>query len=214
MAQINKGSAANDGTGTSLRAAADILNATGLRKNNYAATAAPTTAADSAAGYEPGSLWLNTSNGNLYGCTSATAGAAVWSLLYPQPGTGGGTPPGNYAATVDPTTANGNPTYSRGSMWINIVDDRVWICLDAPVSGAALWHRLETTISAVGLTAISAIADTDRVVVERADGSPASAPAAGVVRGDGTVLQARVMTAAAYAALTPKVSTTLYIIVG
>src|SRR5690606_38405325 len=32
-------------------------------------------------GYEVGSTWVNTVSGEVFSCTDATAGAAVWSLL-------------------------------------------------------------------------------------------------------------------------------------
>lgn len=216
MAQINLGTAANDGTGDNLRAAGAILNATGLRKNNYAATTAPGVTNDATQGYEAGSLWLNVTSSVLHCLRSPTAGAADWLQVYPQAGGGGGgsAPTGNYSATVDPTPADGHPTFSVGSFWVNITADRAWILLDAPVGNDAFWARLELSNSIVGLTQITAVTDTDRPIVERADGSPASVPASALIRGDGTALRMTVLTAAAYAALTPKVATTIYIIVG
>lgn len=47
--------------------------------NNLAATADPGATDDSSKGYEPGSIWLHGSN--IFICTSATAGAAVWEQL-------------------------------------------------------------------------------------------------------------------------------------
>lgn len=78
MAQIDLGTEANDGTGTTLRAAGEILNATGLRKNNFSATTDPGVGDDSADGYEIGSRWINTSTGVEFTCKDASAGAAVW----------------------------------------------------------------------------------------------------------------------------------------
>lgn len=47
--------------------------------NNYAATTAPGASNDSTQGYQVGSEWFNTTTGQAYVCTDATAGAAVWA---------------------------------------------------------------------------------------------------------------------------------------
>jgi hypothetical protein len=45
----------------------------------------------------------------------------------------------NFAATVDPTTANDSSQgYSAGSVWINTSDGRAFLCYSAAV-GAAVW---------------------------------------------------------------------------
>lgn len=49
--------------------------------HNYSATAAPTVNDDSGDGYGVGSLWIDTTNDNIYGCTDASSGAANWELL-------------------------------------------------------------------------------------------------------------------------------------
>lgn len=49
-----------------------------IKKNNYAATAAPTTGDDSGDGYSVGSRWIDTTNDLSYVCLDATLGAAVW----------------------------------------------------------------------------------------------------------------------------------------
>lgn len=49
-------------------------------KNNFAATAAPTTGDDDADGYSAGSLWVDVTNDNAYICLDASTGAAVWRL--------------------------------------------------------------------------------------------------------------------------------------
>lgn len=54
---------------------AQALNDTGLRKNNWAATVAPTGSDNSSSGYEAGSLWLDTAAGILY---VAKTSAGVW----------------------------------------------------------------------------------------------------------------------------------------
>lgn len=49
-----------------------------LKKNNYTATAAPTTGDDSSKGYSVGSQWYDQTNDNMYHCVDSTVGAAVW----------------------------------------------------------------------------------------------------------------------------------------
>jgi hypothetical protein len=48
------------------------------RKNNITATTAPTATDDSTSGYEVGSIWIDTTNNNVFTCSDATASAAVW----------------------------------------------------------------------------------------------------------------------------------------
>jgi hypothetical protein len=55
--------------------------ATSQKKANLAATAAPATGDDSGDGYSIGSLWIDTTNDNVYQCVDATLGAAVWRQL-------------------------------------------------------------------------------------------------------------------------------------
>jgi hypothetical protein len=59
-----------------------------LKKNKLAATVDPTVNDDANDGYSVGSVWINTSTSNVWKCTDATVGAAVWSQL-----TGGGSLP-------------------------------------------------------------------------------------------------------------------------
>lgn len=56
-----------------------------VRKDNLAAVTAPGVTDDSAAGYEVGSTWLDTSGGNFYVCKSAAEGAAVWMATVQSP---------------------------------------------------------------------------------------------------------------------------------
>ncbi len=51
------------------------------KKQNFAATAAPTVTDDSSDGYDVGSTWWDITNDKVYGCIDATEGAAVWKLL-------------------------------------------------------------------------------------------------------------------------------------
>jgi hypothetical protein len=49
-----------------------------LAKRIYNASAAPTSGDDTGSGYEPGSIWVDTTNDKAYVCLDATAAAAVW----------------------------------------------------------------------------------------------------------------------------------------
>lgn len=53
----------------------------GLVKNNLSATVAPTVNDDETAGYAVKSIWMDQTNGKIYQCMDATAGAAVWKAL-------------------------------------------------------------------------------------------------------------------------------------
>lgn len=76
----------NAGAATATTKAAEALasaqsaaaNAALLPKNNFNATAAPTTANNASQGYSAGSQWLNTTNGNRYLCNVATVSTATW----------------------------------------------------------------------------------------------------------------------------------------
>lgn len=101
--------------------------------------------------------------------------------------------------------------FETGSRWVNTATDTVWECLDAS-AGAAIWHRVLTDEAPQDIVEKTSIGATDRVLLVQADQSPASVPKAAIVAGDGTVLTVVALTAAAYAALTPKVATTLYVV--
>lgn len=196
----------NGQSGSVVRAA---LNATGLRKSNFAATAAPVAGDDTADGYEVGSLWLNTTNGYLYCADDVSAGAAVWNLIYPQASGSAGVT----IVTSDPTATDASPTYLQGAFVLNETLDRLWVCIDDTPS-AAVWQRIAAYVDPEGLTEVTSIDDADRIVLDLDAGGGGSAPASVVVRGDATAQRMVVLTATAYAALTPKVATTVYLIVG
>lgn len=59
-------------------------------KNNWAASAAPTTGDDSGDGYVVGSRWIDTTNDKEYVCLDNTAAAAVWTETTGGGGGGGG----------------------------------------------------------------------------------------------------------------------------
>jgi hypothetical protein len=57
------------------------LDDVSTKKSNLAATAAPTVNDDSGDGYAIGSLWIDTTNDEIYMATDVTVGAAVWKQL-------------------------------------------------------------------------------------------------------------------------------------
>lgn len=61
-----------------------------ILKSNLAATGAPSTGDDGADGYSVGSLWIDTSNNEVYWCADAATGAAVWKQIGSGSGGGGG----------------------------------------------------------------------------------------------------------------------------
>lgn len=52
-----------------------------IKKNNYAATGAPTTGDDTADGYTVGSRWIDVTNDRAYVAVDVTLGAAVWKEM-------------------------------------------------------------------------------------------------------------------------------------
>ena len=70
--------------------AADLRDGFDSLEPHVAATA-PGMGDDSAAGFDRGHAWVNTSTtpDSLYVCLDASVGAAVWALVYPQAGGGG-----------------------------------------------------------------------------------------------------------------------------
>lgn len=74
-----------------------------LHKNNLSASAAPTANDDSGDGYAVGSVWIDTTNDDVYQCVDASVGAAVWEQLNGSSGGGNTT---LFSATADKTVAN------------------------------------------------------------------------------------------------------------
>lgn len=79
-----------NGTSGALVESAGYNKATALRKNNYSATTAPVVGDDTGDGYEPGSLWIDTTNDKAYVCLDNSTGAAVWQELGSSSSSGGG----------------------------------------------------------------------------------------------------------------------------
>lgn len=66
------------------------------------------------------------------------------------PGTGGLFD--NLTATTDPGVSNDTTeSYVVGSMWINVTDDKSFICLDNS-TGAAVWTEVTASVSAPSMT--------------------------------------------------------------
>jgi hypothetical protein len=93
VTEINSTTAYNISAGATLRLFAAALSGTETaadtadvrvtkaKRNNWTATTNPTINDDTNDGYDVGSMWLNTTNRNLWQCISATAAAAVWNLV-------------------------------------------------------------------------------------------------------------------------------------
>lgn len=77
--------AASGGTGKDFTSGSGIPNfvngVSTLLQLNLSATAAPTTSSDGTEGYAVGSIWVDTTNDNVYQAVDASTGAAVWRRL-------------------------------------------------------------------------------------------------------------------------------------
>lgn len=74
---LSTGAAAQAATFNSVFSSLDSA----IKKNNYAATAAPTTGDDTADGYTVGSRWIDVTNDRAYVAVDVTLGAAVWKEI-------------------------------------------------------------------------------------------------------------------------------------
>lgn len=81
-----------------------------LKLNNLAASVDPTVNDDANDGYSVGSCWVNTSSGNVFKCTDASVGAAVWGQL-----TGGGSLPTPTGWGANTETLSAAKTLTDGS---------------------------------------------------------------------------------------------------
>ena len=72
---LNDGSFAGTYAGQVIRTGA---GAYGVLKHNLSASASPAVANDSSEDYAVGSVWIDTTNDNIFQCVDATVGAAVW----------------------------------------------------------------------------------------------------------------------------------------
>ena len=111
-------------------------------QNNFTATVDPTATDDSAAGYETGSRWINTTSDAAFVCVDDTATAAVWTSTTSTGGGGG--PQNNYTATTVPgINDDASGGYAVGSQWINVSTDTHYRCMDA-TAAAAVWKETTT----------------------------------------------------------------------
>lgn len=120
----------------------------------------------------------------------------------------------NYSATTSPTV-NDDATqgYEIGSEWADNTVHVLWVAFGV-APGAADWRRKLTSDTPTDVTPVSSIANTDRILTLDSTGGPQSAPAASVVRTDGSILRDVVLTNAAWVALPVKDANTRYTIVG
>jgi hypothetical protein len=112
-------------------------------QDNLGAAAAPTVAADTAAGYGVGSLWINTTAvpRTVYVCKNPAAGAAVWVQINAQSNMAAAAPP---AVTDDATLG-----YDIGSIWVDIAADICYMCVDN-AAGVAVWRVCLNATAAAG----------------------------------------------------------------
>jgi len=102
-------------------------------KNNFAAVVPPAVGDDNTAGYEIGSMWVDTAGVYAYICIDATTGAAVWR--------GVSAVLNNFAAVIPPVVGDDSTLgYSVGSRWIDTALDMHYVCMNSGV-GAAIWRR-------------------------------------------------------------------------
>ena len=80
--------------------------------NRFDGTTAPTANEDSADGYTPGSIWVDTTNDVAYVCVDASAAAAVWTEITQSGGGGGGVTTG----TSFPGTPTTGDQYRRSDL--------------------------------------------------------------------------------------------------
>lgn len=73
--------------------------------NNFTAVVDPTATDDDSAGYAVGSVWVNTSSGDVYVLVDASTGAAVWNV-------DGGASVGNIASETLTAVSNGQTAFT------------------------------------------------------------------------------------------------------
>jgi len=122
------------------------------------ATTAPGAGDDTGDGFEVGSLWIDVTANKTYSCVDSTSTAAVWNDLTAGGGGGGG-----HSAAVDPTASD--DSYSLGTVWVNTVTDRHFICVDAS-SSAAIWASLSTDLNAIVCDNGLVIVDDGNVIID------------------------------------------------
>lgn len=156
----------------------------------FEGTAAPTASDDSAGNaghgaFSVGSVWVDVTNENVYICVDAATNAAVWKALtvYPTDKINATAAP---SANDDEANTSTNGYFSVGSRWIDVTNDKAYVCVDA-TEGAAVWP--EITFTAAGLGEAATLDKSSEAEAE-----------AGV---DNTTVMTPLRTAQAIAALSP-----------
>jgi hypothetical protein len=103
--------------------------------------------------YKAGSFWINTTDNHIYCCTDNTNGAAVWRRV--------STPFSNYAGTVAPDLDDDiDDGYEVGSLWIDTVLGKTYICYDPDGGEGAEWTQLENAGGSSGASTFLDLTDT------------------------------------------------------
>ena len=131
--------------------------------NKLDATVAPAVGNDNTEGYGVGSFWIDVTGDEAYRCVDASTGAASWietTLEASELGTMALTThklDGTVAPTANEDSGDG---YTVGSIWIDITNDRAYLCID-PTATAAIWievgarHSLSRTVSGTSDTLLA-----------------------------------------------------------
>lgn len=140
-------------------------------------TTDPVVGSDDTAGYEIGSFWINTTTSKLFVALSVATGAAVWERVDQAK---------NNSAAVAPTATDDSAAgYEFGSIWINTVGNKVYVCADATAT-AAVWKRLDanTDVDATERSANFTATANSIHLVNCSGGSVTVTPPASPVIGD------------------------------
>jgi len=106
-----------------------------LDTKTFVSSIDPTANDDEDFGHYAGEFWLNQTTDELYVCTDASSGAAVWKEV----AVGGGTV---HVRVADPTVNDDSSSgYDVGEFWWNTAGRNLFIAKDVTV-GAAVWDNL------------------------------------------------------------------------
>lgn len=123
--------------GYTLRGQGGALTEAIAVRNIYDGATDPLPSDDSSLGFRRGSMWINTTNENIFMCMDPV-NPAVWKQVDDVKT--------NYGAIIDPAPSDDeNGGYSIGSIWLNTNTGAPWMCIDNTAS-AALWVSMRSPI--------------------------------------------------------------------